>query len=117
MYNWREMSPEEQARALELRRARHLPWHSPPHLDLQGHRPYLISAACYSHHHIIGKSAERMTDCEESLLELYRNCCLALYAWCLLPNHYHCLIRTHNIDQVRQELGHCPWRLTPASDG
>ena len=51
------MSPQERVRALELRRARHLPWHSPPHLDLQGTRQYLISAACYEHHHIIGKSA------------------------------------------------------------
>ena len=117
MYNWREMSPQERVRALELRRARHLPWHSPPHLDLQGTRQYLISAACYEHHHIIGKSAARMTDCEESLLELYRNCCLAVYAWCLLPNHYHCLIRTHNIEQVRHELGQFHGRSSHAWNG
>ena len=99
------MTDDERAQALEVRRARHLPWHSPPHLDLQGTRQYLISAACYEHHHFIGRNIDRMTDCEESLLEISRKFCLAIYAWCLLPNHYHLQIRTDHIENVRHELG------------
>ena len=105
MYDWRKMTTEERARALELRRARHLPWHSPPHLDLRGIRQYLVSSACYEHHHVIGKSPERITDCEESLLEICRNFCLAVYAWCLLPNHYHLLIRTDDIESCDANWG------------
>jgi putative transposase len=105
MYDWRKMTPEERTRALELRRTRRLPWHSPPHLDLLGIRQYLVSGACYEHKHIIGTSLERMTDCEESLLEICRNFCLAVYGWCLLPNHYHLMVRTDDIEQLRRELG------------
>jgi REP-associated tyrosine transposase len=110
------MTLEERTQALELRRARHLPWHSPPHLDLLGTRQYLISAACYEHHRIIGTSAERMTDCEQSLLELCHNFALAVYAWCLLPNHYH-LLMTDNIERVRHELGQFHGRSSHAWNG
>ena len=84
------MTTEERARALELRRARHLPWHSPPHLDLRGIRQYLVSSACYEHRHVIGKSPERITDCEESLLEICRkflfgSLCVVLAAESLSP--------------------------------
>jgi len=41
------MTIEDRARALDLRRARQLPWHSPPHLDLEGSHQYLISASCF----------------------------------------------------------------------
>lgn len=99
------MTAQERARAVELRRARHLPWHSPPHLDLQGTRQYLVSAACYEHAAIIGESAERMTACEESLLQICRHLCLAAYAWCILPNHYHLLVRTDRIKELRRGLG------------
>jgi putative transposase len=105
MYNWRNMTPEERTRALELRRARQLPWHSPPHLDLRGIRQYLISGACYEHKPIIGKSLERITDCEDSLLRICRDFCWAVYGWCVLPNHYHLLIRTDKIEQLRHQLG------------
>ncbi len=99
------MTSQERARAVELRRARHLPWHSPPHVGLQGTRQYLVSAACYEHAAIIGERAERMTECEESLLQICRQFCLAIYAWCILPNHYHLLIRTDGIEKLRHELG------------
>jgi putative transposase len=105
MYNWRKMSDEERQRALEIRRARKLPWHSPPHLDFEGVHQYLISSACYEHAPIIGRSGPRLTECEEALLEVCRNFCLSLYAWCILPNHYHAVVKTDRIRKLRHALG------------
>ncbi|MBA3515039.1 MAG: transposase [Pyrinomonadaceae bacterium] len=92
--------------ALALRRSRHLPWHSPPHLDLKGSRQYLISATCYEHLPIIGSNPERMTECEFEVLQICRELCSEIYAWCILPNHYHALVKTEHIEALRSELGH-----------
>ena len=46
-----------------------------------------------------------MTECEESLLQVCRHFCQAIYAWCILPNHYHLLIRTDSVKELRHELG------------
>ena len=105
MYNWRKMSDEERRQALKIRRARKLPWHSPPHLDFEGDRQYFISSACYEHAPIIGRSPERLTECEEGLLEVCHNFCRSLYAWCILPNHYHAVIKTDQIKALRQGWG------------
>jgi putative transposase len=105
MYNWRQMGAEDRVHALDARRARHLPWHSPPHLDLIGTHQYLISAARYEHALIIGKDHQRMSECEESLLAVCRETCLAIHAWCVLPNHYHTLVTTGRIKDLRKLLG------------
>jgi len=105
MYDWRKMSAAERQQALEIRRLRQLPWHSPPHLDFEGTHQYLISSACYEHAHIIGQSAERLTECETTLVELCHTFCTSLSAWCILPNHYHALIKTDQIRELRHALG------------
>ena len=105
MYNWRKMSEDERRELLKIRRARQLPWHSPPHLDFEGVHQYLISSACYEHAPIIGQSPERLTECEEGLLEVCHNFCRSLYAWCILPNHYHAVVKTDQIKEVRRALG------------
>lgn len=105
MYDWRKMTAEERARALEERRARHLPWHAPPHLDLEGEHRYIITAACYEHAPIIGKSPERMMWCEEALLDICRELKAEVYAWCVLPNHYHMLLKTDRIAELRRGIG------------
>jgi len=105
MYDWRSMTVEERQQVLEVRRARKLPWHSPPHLDFDGTHQYLISSACYEHAYIIGKSSERLTECEEGLLEVCDNFCLSLYAWCILPNHYHAVVKTDRVRELRHALG------------
>jgi len=46
-----------------------------------------------------------MTDCEASLLELCERFASVLYAWCLLPNHYHLLLRTEQLKELRAEIG------------
>jgi putative transposase len=105
MYNWRKMTEAQREQALELRRRRELPWHSPPHLDFEGIHQYLISAACYEHIPVIGKNPERMTECETEVLKICNELCLDIYAWCILPNHYHALLRTEHIKELRQSLG------------
>lgn len=105
MYDWRKMTAEERAQALALRRGRHLPWHSPPHLDWTGEHRYIITAACYEHAPIIGKSHERMMCCEEAVLEVCREVSSEIYGWCVLPNHYHVLLKTDRIRELRQEIG------------
>ena len=105
MYNWRRMTDEERQQALSIRRARKFPWHSPPHLDFEGVHQYLISSSCYEHAYVIGQSMERLTECEEELLEVCHNFCLSVYAWCILPNHHHTVVKTDRIKELRRALG------------
>jgi putative transposase len=105
MYDWRKMTPEDRARVMEVRRARRQPKHSPPHWDLEGSHQYLISAASYEHKPIIGTSPERMSDCEADVLAVCRDFSSEIYAWCILPNHYHVLLMTEQIKELPLGLG------------
>jgi len=105
MYEWRKMTREEKLRALELRRLRNHPMHSPPHWDLAGQHQYLITAACYEHQPIIGKDLLRMTGCEATVLETCRELAAETYAWSILPNHYHVLLETDSIAELLHGLG------------
>jgi putative transposase len=99
------MSASERKAALNLRKARHLPWHTPPHLDFEVEKQYLVSASCYEHALIIGKNPERMSECEPDILNLFREFCSRVYAWCVLPNHYHALVKTERIKELRKSIG------------
>ncbi len=46
-----------------------------------------------------------MTSCEREVLEVCSESCSEVYAWCILPNHYHLLINTDNVKLLRKELG------------
>ena len=46
-----------------------------------------------------------MTKAESDLLKLCRQMAGTVYAWCILPNHYHVLLRTDQIKELRTELG------------
>lgn len=105
MYDWRKMTELEREQALSQRQTRNLPWHSPPHFDFEGINSYPISATCYEHSDIIGKAPERLTECENETLRVYRDFCLSLHAWCILPNHYHGLVTTDRVRSLRRALG------------
>ena len=105
MYDYRNMTPSQRREAVEYRRLRERPWHSPPHWKFQGLLQFMISGACYEHHHIIGLTPERMTECEGLLLELCNQFATNVYAWCLLPNHYHLLLQTDQLQNLRKALG------------
>ncbi|MDQ3130976.1 MAG: transposase [Acidobacteriota bacterium] len=105
MYLWRKMDEKQREDAMNYRRSRRFPKHCPPHFDFEGERQYLITPACYEHFHIVGKSPERMTYCETEILETCEKFSSAIYAWCILPNHYHVLLKTEQIKLLRKEIG------------
>jgi putative transposase len=105
MYNYRKMSPETRRSVVEARRVRRQPWHAPPHWALEGSDVYLVSATCYEHTPVIGKSLERMTECEGGLLSVWQDAGSHIYAWCVLPNHYHAVLNSQDIKQLCRELG------------
>ena len=105
MYNWRSMTPEQHEYVLRLRQVGHRPWHSPPH-NPQGDRTrFHVFAACYEHAPVVGHSRERMASFESVLLDSLVPRCSEIHAWCLLPNHYHVLVTTVDVDAVRAGLG------------
>lgn len=104
MYDYRNLTPEQQEAIMDFRRQTLRPWHSPPHRDFEVERQFLVSAACYEHRPIIGMTPERMTACESALVEVCEKFASAVYAWCVLPNHYHLLIRTGEIRQFRNQI-------------
>ena len=105
MYNWRRMSDKERIETLKDRKRQKRPWHSPPHFDIEGEGYYFVTAVCYEHASIIGKSHRRMVECKESLLSICEKLKSPIFAWCILPNHYHFLVQTDCINHVRIRLG------------
>jgi putative transposase len=51
----------------------------------------MITAACYLHRPIIAESPARIAEFEEELLQALSQMCPRIYAWSVLPNHYHVL--------------------------
>jgi putative transposase len=105
MYYWRDLTEKQRKEVMAYRRTQKLPRHSPPHFDFESERRYLLSAACYEHKHIVGRTPARLSDCEKRLLEICNALCVAIYAWCVLPNHYHILLRTSRMKELRNEIG------------
>jgi putative transposase len=78
---------------------------------------YLVTAACYNHVPIVGLSPERISECEEGVLEACRDIGARIYAWCILPNHYHLLTRTGQIKVLLKKLGQFHGRSSFAWNG
>lgn len=104
MYRWRRMTDEQRREILLQRRIEARPWHSPPHLVAET-TLYLITAACYEHKPHIGHSAERMVAFEQSLQETLNPHCREVFAWTVLPNHYHVLVDTPDVKALLSALG------------
>ena len=105
MYFWRKLSEKDRELVLAERKARKLPFHSPPHIEFEGRTRYLITATCFEHKHIIGHSLERMAECEAGVLEVCQKLNAEVFAWCILPNHYHFLAQTNDLDALTKSLG------------
>ncbi len=103
MYNWRKMNQEQRLSLLKLRKSQDTPWHSPLHVQGDKTR-FHITAACYEHKNIIGFSPERISKFEEKLLQLLRENSSELYAWAVLPNHYHALLKASDILSLLKKL-------------
>jgi putative transposase len=104
MYQWRHMTPERRKEALEYRQRHRLPWHSPPHY-VGDSGMYLLTAACFEHHPIIGVNPQRMAEFESELLETLRRCGRETSAWVVLPNHYHALAHAPDIKGLLKAIG------------
>ncbi len=105
MYNWRKLSEKQRNEVMEYRRIRRLPMHSPPHFDTDQTCQFIVTAANYEHKPIVGKTSERMFECAQALLAICGELEVLVYAWCLLPNHYHLLLKTNRIKELRQAIG------------
>lgn len=105
MYTWRKLTAPQRERVLNDRKTRKLPWHRPPHIEFEGSLVFIITAACFEHRDIIGKNVSRIGAFEEELLQACAGVSEKVYAWCALPNHYHILVRTSQIKDLRRELG------------
>lgn len=105
MYYWRQLSKDEQAKMLLERKGRRLPWHSPPHIDFLGSVTCIVTAACYEHTPIIAKTPDRLFELQQTLLDVCVTVNALLFAWCILPNHYHLLVQCSEIKQFRKQLG------------
>lgn len=104
MYDWRRMTQEERRAALALRKAERRPWHRPPHRDC-GEGAYHLTAACFEHASVIGATPERMAECERELLDTLARHSERIHAWCVLPNHYHALVDTPDVEAVLAAAG------------
>ena len=103
MYAWRKLTPEQREEVLAYRKLQQRPWHSPPVLFESG--LFHVSAACYEHQSHIGKDAARLAEFSGDLLKVFDVARYDLQAWCVLPNHYHLLVKVGNLRQLKRELG------------
>ena len=90
MYEYRKMTPEQKAAVVAERIARGYPWHAPPHFA-EGVNTYVLTAACFEHQEILTTSS-RLDEFTEALVRgIEQQVNGKLYAWVVLPNHYHLL--------------------------
>lgn len=65
----------------------------------------MITAACFEHSPIIGSTAERIAAFEHALLAEVENHSSCVFAHVVLPNHYHILVESSDIAELRNILG------------
>jgi putative transposase len=104
MYLWRKLNEKQRGELLAFRRFNNRPWHSPQHVENQNGR-YLLTGACYEHRHVIGLNPARLADFTEQLLKILEVRCEQLYAWCILPNHYHAMVLTRKLRELLDAIG------------
>lgn len=100
-YHWRRLSEEQRKEVLEYRLRHKRPWRRPPHFD-QGNTHYHLTGACYEHREWIGYSLRRMANFCDDLLDVIQNHLDSQIpaAWCVLPNHYHLLVKTADLKSL-----------------
>ena len=90
MYEYRLLTPERRAELVQERLVRGYPPHSPPH-PVRDQTLYLLTGTCYDHFcHM--RSANRRQQVLDALFEHFLMAGMELRAWNVLPNHYHLLV-------------------------
>jgi putative transposase len=103
-YEYRKLSPKEREEIVNDRREHNYPLHAPPHL-LRNAGAYLISATNFEHRPI-KSSPNRRTEFETQLLNSIKEITEDLFAWVVLPNHYHVLVGIQSLDNLSVTLKH-----------
>jgi putative transposase len=116
MYLWRKLNDKQRSELLEFRRFNQRPWHSPLHYESLNGR-YLLTAACYEHHAIAGRSPQRLAEFSTRLLEVLESNAERIFAWCVLPNHYHALILTRRLPELLKNIGNLHGQTSFAWNG
>ncbi len=105
MYLWRKLTAKQREEVLQDRADRGRPRHSIPHITSDTTTYYMITAACFEHRPVIGHSPNRMATFESELVELLNAHCAKVFAWNVLPNHYHVLVDTLDVKSLLKALG------------
>jgi putative transposase len=103
MYDYRRMTTEERTATVAHRRARGFPLHKPPHFPRELGW-YLVTAATYEHRPYFGATNE-LRALETRLLEAFASANIPCAGWVVLPNHYHALIHTNDLNRVGNAIG------------
>ena len=53
----------------------------------------------------LGKTRAGWRNASQEVLRICDEFSSRIYAWCILPNHYHVLVKTERIKELRQKLG------------
>lgn len=123
MYDWRSLTSEERRDVLVSRKQAGRPWHSPPHWSTAEPTWYHLTAACYRHARIIGRTPERLASFAGELLDTLALESVPVAAWCLLPNHYHLLASVADLKATTLSLGRLHgrsarfWNVEDTADG
>ena len=104
MYRWRRMTAAQREAALTHRQENRLPWHGPPHFAGESGL-YLITAACYEHRPHLALPPTRLADFEMELLNEVLSQSRKIFAWVILPNHYHLLVDAPDVMALLCTLG------------
>ena len=105
MYRWRTWTQEQRQTILKERQQRGNPFHSPPRKVSGETSLYLITAACFEHRPIIGHPECRLNQFSTRLCDLAIDSCNQVFAWVVLPNHYHFLAQITELNLLFSELG------------
>ena len=105
MYVWRKLTTQQRSEVLQDRLQHGRPEHSLFHVTSDTTTYYLISAACYEHKPIIGSRPDRISQFERDLVDLLNRECQQIFAWTILPNHYHGLVDAADVKRLLKALG------------
>lgn len=99
MYEYRKMTPAQKKETVAARRARGLPLHQLPHLIVDANY-YLLTATCFEHQQFL-QSPERRQELLQSIHEAFALAEFTIFAWVILPNHYHLLAHVPRFGLLR----------------
>jgi putative transposase len=88
-HEYRKLSDEQRQALVQQRRSQGFPLHGPPH-PYQGPGRYLLTGTNFDHAPLMA-APERRSEIEAKLLAQLEGLGAEVYAWVVLPNHYHVL--------------------------